>query len=163
MAGSEEFFVPWPAFEGAIYKGRDNRRVASSGQKAEAGFEGGDFAIVRTGAFGKESDAAAFFELFEYLPHCGYVRLTEFYGYGVDRGNQRAEEPIGKKRVTGNKARMSLYKTSAKYRVNITLVVTDNYKCALSGDIVLAVSTHPEKQNAKYSANPACKPEPSCS
>ena len=56
---------------------------------------------------------------------------------------------------------MSFYETCAKYRVEITLVVRDNYKWAFSGDIVFAVCTHAEEQDAKYPANPARKPEPS--
>jgi len=162
LAGSKELRVPRPAFEGAIYNDRDNRRIAASCQEAEAGFEWSDFTIFRAGAFGKDSNAASFFELIDDLSHCGYIRLAQFHGYGVDRGNERAEEPIGKKCITGDKARMSLYKTCAKYRVEIALVVADKYKGAFSGDIVLAVCSHAKEQDTKYPANPACEPEPYC-
>jgi hypothetical protein len=118
---------------------------------------------VRTGAFGKKGNALAFFELAEDLPHCGNIGPAQFYRYGINRGNQGAEKPIVEKRVTGNEVRRSFQRRYAKYRVEITLVIADKYKGALSGDIISAVCAQTKKQDAKYPANPACEPEPSCS
>ena len=84
LAGGKQFFMPGPTFEGTIDDNRDNGGCPSSGQKAEAGFEWGDFSIVGTGAFWEESDAAAFIELVEDLSHSKYVRLAKFYRYSVD-------------------------------------------------------------------------------
>ena len=160
--GRENLFMPRPTFKGPVNHYRHNRRPSASAQKTNTALEGRNFPIARTRAFWEKTKPPTVLKFADDLPHRGYVRFALLYRHRIHRRNQRAEKPIGKKRITRNKAQRPLQRPHAKYRVKIALVVTDQYKSPFSRDIFSAVSTHSKKQNAKNSAYPARKPEPSC-
>lgn len=156
----EDFLVSWPAFKGTINRNRYNRSPTASAQKSEAGLEGSDFSVAGSCSFREKTDAAALFKFGDDCLDGLQIGLASFYRDGIDGRNQPSEELIFEKCITREEIQMSFQINAAKYRVEITLVVTDQHKSILVGDIFQAIDAQPEEQFAKDSAEQSCNTKP---
>ena len=134
-----------PTLKGAINHYRHNRSFAPPAQQSKAGFEGCNFSVFCACSFREKTNTIAFFEFADDILHCRQIGCATLDWYSIDRRNQPAKEPVFKERITGKKEQRPLQRNSAKDRVKKALVVTDQDKSALLGDIFPAVNTQMEK------------------
>jgi hypothetical protein len=144
-AGRKYLLTPRPTFKGAVNQYRYNRRVSTPAQKAKARLKRRNSPVNRTRTLRKNTNPPAFFEFADDLPHRRQIRLALLDRYGIDRRNQPAEKPVFPQRITGKKIQRPFQTYSAKYRVKIALVVTDQHKSAFIGDIFPPANMYPKK------------------
>jgi hypothetical protein len=96
-AGRKYFLMSGPAFEGTINNHGENGSPAAFGQQSNTPLERGYPTIGCSRGFGEKKNGPALFQSGDDRLHGGQIRPAPFDRYGVDRGNHRPKERVGKK------------------------------------------------------------------
>ena len=152
------FLGSWPAFEDAVDDHRQDGRAAASAHQAKAGLDGTDASVGGARAFGIEADGLALLEEFNDGLHRGDVGLTFADGDDTEGSNQPSPEAVLQQGVAGDKIKRPPDPRLAEHRVKKALVVADDQKGAVFGDVFFAIDLHSVQQrqeaDRKYLADP---------